>query len=183
VIRGVSGGAEPRGREDDDRRPRGDDRPPGESEIRGLEVAVDDALVVGGLEAAGQLAAGAQDVLLGKGSLAEGLVERRTGDELHDEKVDAVLGVEVQQMGDVRVGEAREGVGLLAETAASILVPQGALGEHLQRDVAVQLLVVGAVDLAHAPGSEALDDAVVGERAADEARGASVAHGASQSRA
>ena len=67
------------------------------------------------------------------------------------------------------VGEAGEGVGLLAEAGAGGLVGEGALGEDLQGDVAVELVVMGAVDLAHAPGAEALDDAVVGERAADHA--------------
>ena len=65
------------------------------------------------------------------------------------------------------VGEAGEGVGLLAEAGAGGLVGEGALGEDLQGDVPIELVVVGAVDLAHAPGAEALDDAVVVERAAD----------------
>jgi len=71
------------------------------------------------------------------------------------------------QRGDVGVGEARERVGLLVEAGAGALVGEGAFGEDLEGDVAVELLVVGAVDLTHASRPEALDDAVVGERAAD----------------
>jgi hypothetical protein len=67
----------------------------------------------------------------------------------------------------VGVGEAREGVGLSAEAGAGALVGERALRGDLEGDVAVELQVVGALDLAHASCPEALDHAVVGEGAAD----------------
>jgi hypothetical protein len=48
----------------------------------------------------------------------------------------------------------------LPEAAARFLVCLGARGQDLQRDVATELLVLGALDLAHAPGAESLLDAV-----------------------
>jgi hypothetical protein len=69
----------------------------------------------------------------------------------------------------MRVAEARERLPLLAKAAAGRLVSQQTRRQHLQGHVAVQLLVVGAIHLAHAPGAESLLDAVVGERASDHA--------------
>jgi len=65
---------------------------------------VDDALLVGGLEAAGELAAEAEDILFGERSGAQRCFERWPGDELHDQEVDAVLGVEVVDAGPAFLG-------------------------------------------------------------------------------
>jgi len=138
-------------------------------EIRGLEIAVDDPVFVGGLEAAGELSAEAQDVLFGKRPVAQSLGERRAGHELHDQEVDAVFGVEVEEVGDVGMREPGESVGFPAEAGARGIVGEGALGQDLEGEVTVELLVVGAVDLAHPARAEALDDPIVGERATDHA--------------
>ena len=60
-----------------------------------------------------------------------------------------------------------QGQRFLAKAVAGLLVTQKARRQHLHRHVAAQLLVPGAVHLAHAAGAELLEDPVVGERAAD----------------
>jgi hypothetical protein len=90
-----------------------------------------------------------------------------TLNEFHDEEVRLVLAVEVMDRGDVRVGQAREGVRLLAKPQAGFLVSEGAFGQDLQGHVAVELLIPGAEDLAHPAGPQRLDDSILSKRAAD----------------
>ena len=55
----------------------------------------------------------------------------------------------------------------LPEAGPRRLVREKPRRQHLHRHVAAQLLVPGAVHLAHAPRAELLEDPVVGERATD----------------
>lgn len=70
----------------------------------------------------------------------------------------------------MRVGEAGERPGLLAEAGAGLVVRDEPGGKHLEGDVAVELFVMGAVDLAHRACAERRDDTVVSERAPDHGR-------------
>ena len=63
--------------------------------------------------------------------------------------------------------EAAERERFAAEALARRVVGQRAGGQDLQRDVAVEPLVVGAIDDAHAAFADLLEDAVVAEGLAD----------------
>ena len=116
-----------------------------------------------------QLRAQTNHVLLRQRSLPQLLLEGRPRHQLHHQEVDPVRRVEVVERRDVGVAQPREDRRFLPEPSARLIVGQGAGGQDLQGDVAAELLVPGAVDLAHAPGAESLLDAVVGERASDHA--------------
>ena len=62
--------------------------------------------------------------------------------------------------GDVRVVERREYLGLALEPHEPIRVGGEGLGQHLERDVAIELRVAGAVDLAHAARTQLGHDLV-----------------------
>jgi hypothetical protein len=58
--------------------------------------------------------------------------------------------------------------GFSAETLAGDFVGQSAGGQYLQRNIAIQLLIMSAIHHAHAAGSNVLDNAVVAEDVADD---------------
>ena len=69
---------------------------------------------------------------------------------------------------DVRVDQPGDGLRLPLETLQAGGVVGELGGEDLQGDIAIQLGVPGAVDLAHAAPAEEADDLVVAEGFADQ---------------
>ena len=69
---------------------------------------------------------------------------------------------------DVRMVERREDLGFPFEPGEAVRVLSKRLGQDFQRDVAIQLRVAGAVDLAHAAAAEERQDLI---RAEPRARG------------
>jgi hypothetical protein len=135
--------------------------------VAGLEVAMDDPFAVSGAQPLGELHAQAQDFALGQRRPADLVVQSAALDQLHHQEVRAALVVEVVDGRDVGVVEPREGERLQAEALARGLVRQGARRQHLERHVAVQPFVVGAVDHAHAAGPDHLQDPEMSERLTD----------------
>ena len=70
---------------------------------------------------------------------------------------------EVEDREDVRVRERGDGLGLALEARERVGVRGQLRGKDLDRDVAVELRVARAVDLAHAPGAERREDLVGAE--------------------
>jgi hypothetical protein len=138
-------------------------------QVRRLQVAVDHTLLVRRHQPSRQLRAQSDDVLLQQGPLVKLLLQRGPQHQLHHQEVDPVRLVEVVECRDVRVAQAREDRSFPAKATSRLFVGEGSGGQELQSDVPPQLLVPGAVDLAHAPGAESFHDAVVGERAVDHA--------------
>ena len=88
------------------------------------------------------------------------LLQRAAVEELHRDVVGAVPLAAVVDADDVLVLEAGGAGGLAAEALDELLVLGEAAVEHLQRDLAPELEVLGAVDVGHPAGAEALDDPV-----------------------
>ena len=83
-------------------------------------------------------------------SLAQ-VIERPAFDELHRQKVDAVDLLDGVDRDDGRMIDRRDRTGLAPE-AIQHLVTRGQFGgQHLDRDIAIEARVVGAVHLAHSP--------------------------------
>jgi hypothetical protein len=68
---------------------------------------------------------------------------------------------------DVRVGERGQRPRLALEASEALRVARDLFRKYLDRDIAAEALVVGPVDLAHAPLAEFLGDVVVGEDRAE----------------
>ena len=67
---------------------------------------------------------------------------------------------ETVDRGDVRMIQRREGLGFARETRQSVGVGGERVGQHLDRDVAIQLRVARPIHLAHAAGPKGGQDFV-----------------------
>ncbi len=139
----------------------------GDLDVGGLQVAVDDALLVGDLEGLGDLAADASGVGDGDRPLGDALGEVLALGDLHDQEALSVDVLEAVDAGDVGVGEGGEDPGLALETLQPLGVLGEGVGQDLEGHVASQLGVLGPPDLAHAPLAQLRRHLVVRNRLAD----------------
>ena len=139
----------------------------GDEKIGGLDVAMDDACGVGGVEAVGNL-----DAPIEKGFD----LERAAGDivfqslaveKFHGDEVAAFEFVNFVDGADVGVIEGGGGLRFALETFESLRVAGEIFGEKFQRDETAELGVFGFVDDAHSAAAEFFQDAVVGDGLAD----------------
>ncbi|HEY8379440.1 MAG TPA: hypothetical protein VIK91_23270 [Nannocystis sp.] len=123
-----------------------------------LEVAVDEAGLVRRREAAAGLNEGVED--LGPGALlaaAPGL-QGLAADELHGDEDLVVVDPDLVDDGDVGVRDLRHRLRLVVEAQAAVAVGGALPAEDLERDLAIELGVVGGVDDAHLAGAEVRQD-------------------------
>ena len=132
-----------------------------DEDVRRLDVAVDDAAVVRGLDGAGGLGGEARGLARGQDPLlAQDRGEVLALDELHDDVRARRVVAEVEHGDDVRVVERRGGLCLVAEAGEEVGVLAVLGPQELDRDVALELGVAGAVDRGHAALPEQLDQPV-----------------------
>src|SRR5204862_7586162 len=110
----------------------------------------------------GELRAEPDDVG-GQDAVGADIAQRHPVDVFHDEKVAAVLLIEVEDGGDVGVIQARQRLRLAAEPCPRPLVGYPALVEDLDRDAAIEAEVAGEINLADTPGAQAALDLIVAE--------------------
>ena len=118
-----------------------------------------------------------------RAALAQQLTQVLALDELHDDEVVALVGVEVVDLHDPRVLERGRGAGLVGEALQVALDRDQAGVEHLERDLPIEAGVVGAVGRAHAPFADLFEDRAAAELEADQlaaARGGRVFAGLEQ---
>ena len=95
---------------------------PRQLDVRGLQVAVDDAVLVGVLEGLRDLLRDRQRFVDGDRALGDALVEGRALDQLHDQRARPVRFFEAVDRGDVGMVERREDVGLALEADHPLVV-------------------------------------------------------------
>ena len=135
-------------------------------DVRGLEVAVDDPLLVGFLERLGHLPRDRERLVHGDRPALQPRREVLALDELHHQdgdprRVFERRGLEAVEVRDARVVERGEELRLAIEAGEPFGVGREGARQELERDVAAELRVPGAVDLAHAACAERGDDHVV----------------------
>src|SRR5262249_41865972 len=135
-----------------------------DEDVLGLQVPVDDPLLVGRPEAAGHLER-IVDRLANRqrGSAGQLLPERRPLEQLRNDVGRTVVSPDVVNREHVRVVEAAGGPGLLLEPAQALGVRGIGRRQDLDRDFPVEPLVARPVDLAHSSRSERPDDLVGAE--------------------
>ncbi len=84
-------------------------------------------------------------------------------DQLHGQEAGAVLVLDREQRDDVRVVEAGDRARLVLEAGEAVGVGGDVGGKHLERHIATEPTVPGAVHLAHSARAERADDLVVAE--------------------
>src|SRR5262249_6070615 len=140
-----------------------------EAEVRGLYVAVDEALLVGVLQAVADLEEGVEE-LVGVGGLGlEEVLDRGPLDALHGDVVLTLLLAWLDDLDDVRVVEEDQGLRLALEAGDEVAVAGHVHGERLDRDPAVEGGLVALVDDAHAAAGDLGLDLELAELAPDEA--------------
>jgi hypothetical protein len=106
---------------------------------------MDNALIVRGLERGGDLPDDRQRAIEGQ-TVADEIGERRAIDQFHRDRV----ALEAVHLRDVGMVERGQDLGFPLEAREPIRVAGEGLRKDLERDVAVEPGVTGAVDLAHA---------------------------------
>src|SRR6202043_3608413 len=136
-----------------------------------FDVAVDDALVMGGGKPGGDLGGDAERLQQRQRPALDLALERLALAESHGDEQPAVVGpVGLEDGADVGVLEARGGASLAGEAPLEVLAAATVRGEELDRRVPLELEVPALVHHPHAAASQAFEDAVMGDRAADQRR-------------
>ena len=139
---------------------------PADQHVRGLEVAVDDPSLVGGREPApGEHELG-HDLRPRPLALAQPRAQVGALHELHRQVDLAVTHVDVVDGDDVGVAELGQRLGLAEQPTAARAPGDVGLGvaQELERDLAVELGVVGGADQAHPASADRVEDEVATDR-------------------
>ena len=127
---------------------------------------MNDAFLVRGGQAAGDRDGDLHGSAMGNRAALELRPEGLSLEQLGDRIRGALVAPEIVDGEDVRVVERRDRVRLPLETRERVGVLRQRFGEHLDRNVALQLRIPRLVDLAHAPGTERREDFVGAETGA-----------------
>ena len=84
-------------------------------------------------------------------------------DQFHHERERGARLLQAVNLGDVGMVEGRQHAGFPLEAGQAVGIGRDSLRQHLDRDVAMQPRVPGAIDLAHAAGADGPDDFVGAE--------------------
>ena len=124
--------------------------------VLGLDVPVDDAAAVGVLQRLHDLVDEVQRLppVQAAAPLAHILLQGDAVDQLHDDELAAVHLADVVHGDDIGVGQHGNGLGLVVEAAAQILVGSQLAFQNFDRHIAVQTMAVGAIDDGHAAGAQ-----------------------------
>ena len=131
-------------------------------EVRGLDVAMDDAGGMGGRQRLGRLPEQPGQFFHGP-ALADQRLQGPPFDQLHAEKGPAGGLPGVIDRADVRVVQGAGGAGLAAEARQPYGVPGTLLGQELQGDGPVEAVLPGLVHHPHAAAAEQAQDLVAGD--------------------
>jgi len=143
---------------------------PGDEDVRRLDVAVDDAAGVRGVETVGDLDAEIEHAVERQRSARDLLLQRVAVEQLHHDELLALVLADVVNRADVRVVERRGHARLASEPIERLRVGGEIRGQELQRDLAAQADVFGAVHHAHAARAEPLQDLVVTDQGTKHSR-------------
>ena len=142
----------------------------GDEDVRGLDVAVDDSLAVGGLEGVGNFdPQGEQAIEFHRLSLNQMFQSLAAQALHHDEEMSIVL-ANLVHGADVGMVQRRRGASFAAEAFERLGIFGRRVGEKLESDETAELRVLSFVDDTHPAAAEQFEDAVVGDGLADHGR-------------
>jgi hypothetical protein len=135
----------------------------GQQDVAGLEVAVDDAALVGRVHGPGQPLDQLRRPLRRPGRTVELAREAAAGDELQREVRPAVLLADLVDLYDVRVLQGGDRLGLAAETGQFFRTGVAAGQDHLQGYEPLELQVSSLVDHTHTATAQLAENLVAGD--------------------
>jgi len=139
----------------------------GNKNVRRLNVTMNDALRVSGVERVRHLDPNLQNAIQIHGAIRDQVLQGRAVEKLHHDERLPVLLVNLVDGADVRMVQPGSGLGFPLEAAESLRVLGHILGQELEGNKAIQFDVFGLVDDAHATAAELLDNPVVRNGLAD----------------
>ena len=140
---------------------------PGDEDVGGLDVAVNNALAVRGLQSFGDFDGEREQAFDVHGTAGDAMLQGYAVQKFHgNERLLAVL-ADFVDGADVGMIESRGGACLAAEALQRLRVARHFVGQEFEGDEAAEVGVFGLVDDAHAAAAELVDDAVVRDGLAD----------------
>ncbi len=138
-----------------------------DEDVLWLEVAMDQTDRMGRREPPACLHEHRDDLRRGSSLGLQPIAERVGGEELHRDPHVPVVGADVVDRQHVGMGDSRHRLGLAAQAGLGSAMTAAGTPEQLERDLALQLGVIAAVDHAHAAvAGDAHDDVATDRRAA-----------------
>ena len=143
-----------------------------DEDVCGLDVAVHDALRMGGIQSVGDLDAHVEKLLQVHGAVADAVLQRGALEKLHgNEHLPGAL-ADLINRADVRVIQRRRGASLTTEPFEDVGFAGQFRREEFQCGGAAELSVLGFVHHAHPAAAHLLQDAVVRDGLPDQGVGA-----------
>src|SRR6267378_7849378 len=141
---------------------------PGDENIGGLNVAVNDPFGVGSIQGIGDFDANGNHGVQFHGPARDDELEGRAVEKLHSDETLAVVLADFINGANVGVVQSGSGASFAAETLESMRVTDQIVGEEFESDKAAEVGVFGLVDDAHAAAAQLFNDAVVRNGFADQ---------------
>src|SRR5277367_6061615 len=129
--------------------------------VGGLDVSMDDPLGVRDVERAGDLPTEVEQRVRGERLSADALAKRLPFEQLHGDEALALMFADFVDGANVRMVQRRGGARLTQKTLERLRVGGNFGREKLQRDVAAQSGVLGAIHHTHAASAKLLAEAIV----------------------
>ncbi len=147
----------------------------GDENIGGLDVAMNDAFGVSGVEGVGNVSADFEKALDFDGRVGDDVLERGAFHVFHDDEDAAVVFLDVVDGADVRMVEGGGGASFSLEALEGLWILGDVVGKKFQGYETAEFGVFGFVNDTHSAAAEFFDDAVIGDGLADE--GGGIGHG------
>jgi hypothetical protein len=138
----------------------------GDENVGGLDVAVDDALGMSGIESVGDLDRVSEELIELDRAADDDVLEGGAIEKLHGDESFAGVFADVVNGADIRVVERGGGAGFALEALQRLGVVGDVFGEEFESYEAAKAGVFGFVHHAHAAADEFFDDAIVRNRLA-----------------
>ena len=134
-----------------------------EQDVLGLDVAVENAFLVGELERLTNLRHDGQRLGGREASSLHGLAQVHTVHVFHQQIVEAARLPKVEDADDVRMVQPRERAALAIETLGEVRVVRERVRQQLERDEAVEVRLAGLEHEAHAAAPDQFNDLELGK--------------------
>ncbi len=140
----------------------------GDEDVGRLDVAMDDALFVRGVERVGDFDAERQQQSERQGLFRDAVLEGLALQKLHRDEIAAVVLGNVVNRADARMIQRGSGAGFAPETLEGVGIALQFRREEFQGHAAAQIQILSDVDHTHSATTEPVDDAVVRDGLADQ---------------
>src|SRR5208282_5887606 len=130
-------------------------------DVRGLDVAMDDAFGVSCIEPIGNLDAQIKHLLDPQRLARDPVSERLTLQQFHGDEGSPIGLIDLVDGANARMVQRGRGFGLALESAESLRVVSQSVRKELQGDAAAEFQIFRFIDHAHSPAADLAEDAVV----------------------